>query len=390
MLQAPLVAADFALMVAEAAYNLGAGHVTMLWVDDRFTRLEYDRCSLEQLSETPAWKIAQYNDLSAAGATVVTLVGSDPDALKGVDPQKPAAVSRARNTQCDVWRHNLDFGISTWVIAGVPTPAWAQKVFLGVPAEEAVNRLWAAILAACRVEGGSDATPAQVEAAWEAHNATLKRNCARLNELGLAKLHYTASNGTNLEVGLLPHGIWEAGAGTTVAGLAFMPNIPTEEVFTTPDRSQTHGRVVSALPLVVGGVVVRDFWFEFECGRVVAFGAAEGQEALEQLLAIDESARYLGECALISKNTPLRQMGTLFYNTLFDENASCHLALGMGFPECVEGGLEKTKDELFELGVNQSATHNDFMIGTQDLAITGITRDGREVPIFVNGAWAWE
>jgi aminopeptidase len=380
--QAPVEASDFAFVVAQAAYRAGAGHVTLSWYDDRFTRLEYENCPREYFENTPAWKIAQMNDLSAAGAANVLLYGQDPDALDGVDQAKVVTASRARNTQCDVWRHNLDFGINPWTIAGVATTKWAEKVFPDKRGVYAKNALWNAILSVSRVTD-------EPLAAWDAHDALLKANRDKLNALKLASLHYESSNGTDLVVGLNPEGIWEGGSSTTVGGVRYFPNIPTEEIFTSPDRTKTEGFVHSALPLVVGGRVVKDFWFKFERGKVVDFGALEGKDALEQLLDTDEGSRYLGECALISKDTPIRQSGVLFYNTLYDENASCHLALGMGFPECVTGGLEATEDELAGMNVNRSAAHEDFMIGADDLRITGTTRDGREVPVFEDGRWAW-
>ena len=384
VLSAPVERADFARRVVRAAYELGAKHVTVLWGDDGIDRLTYENVPLEYFEHTPSWKREQLDSLAADGAAFLFLEGRDPSALSGVDPAKPAAASRARNSECKVFRSGLDFGRNTWCIAGVPVVAWATKVFPGLSDDEAVLRLWREILCVARSSG------ADPEAEWDAHNATFEKNKGLLNGYAFDSLHYRASNGTDLTIGLNHGGIWEGGAARTVNGVSYFPNIPTEEVFTTPDRTRADGMVFSAMPLVHAGQIVRDFWLRFENGRVVEYGAKGGYEVLKQIIETDENASRLGECALIAKETPIRQSGILFYDTLYDENASCHLALGMGFPECLEGGFEMTSDELVEHGVNQSHTHVDFMIGTDDLSVTGVTSTGEEVPVFVDGTWAWK
>ena len=384
VVQAPVERADFARIVVRHAYEAGAGHVTVIWRDDECSRLEYQNVELSYFQHTPAWKVAQLNGLAEAGAAFIFLEGTDPAALKGIDPAKPAAKSKARNTECRSFREGMDFGRNVWTIAGVPVMSWAQHVFPDVSPDEAMYRLWRAILETAR-SAGKD--PQQD---WETHNAAFEKNKRFLNEHAFDHLHYVSSNGTDLTIGMNRGHIWEGGAGRTVDGTVFFPNIPTEEVFTTPDRMRIDGIVYSALPLAHAGQVVKDFWLRFESGAVVDYGAAQGRDVLQHILETDENAMRLGECALISKNTPIRETGILFYDTLYDENASCHLALGTGFPECLEGGLEMSKDELIAHGVNQSATHVDFMIGSDDLNVTGVTADGEEVPIFINGQWVWE
>lgn len=384
VVQAPVERADFARIVVERAYAAGAGHVTVIWYDDAMTRLEYQNVELPYFEHTPAWKIAQLNGLAEAGASFIFLEGSDPSALKDIDPAKPAAVSKARNSECRSFRDGMDFGRNVWTIAGVPVESWACHVFPNLPAHEAIYRLWLAILETARATGDDP----QLD--WETHNAAFEKNKRFLNGRAFDRLHYTSSNGTDLTVGLNKGHIWEGGAARTVDGTVFFPNIPTEEVFTTPDRMRVDGIVRSALPLVHAGQVVRDFWLRFENGAVVDYDAVQGKDVLRHILETDENAVRLGECALISKNTPIRETGILFYDTLYDENASCHLALGMGFPECLEGGLDMDKDQLLAHGVNQSATHVDFMIGSDDLCVTGITADGEEVAVFTNGQWDWE
>ena len=384
VLQAPVERADFARRVVDAAYRAGAGHVTVIWADDAISRLTYENVSLERLSHTPSWKVEQLNSLAEAGASFLFLEGSDPSALKGIDPAKPAAVHKARNTECRSFRDGMDFGRNVWCIAGVPVVAWAREVFPGTSDAEATYRLWNLILEVSRADGEDP------ESAWETHNASFEKTKRFLNGHRFDALRYEASNGTNLVVGMNPGHVWDGGAGRTQDGATFFPNIPTEEVFTSPDRNRAEGIVYSAMPLVHSGQVVRDFWLRFEGGRVVDFGAEQGREVLRHIIETDENSCRLGECALISKNTPIRQSETLFFDTLYDENASCHLALGMGFPECLEGGVNLDKDGLLARGVNQSATHVDFMIGTDDLNIWGICEDGTEVPVFENGQWTWE
>ncbi len=384
VLQAPVERADFVRRVVAAAYRAGAGHVTVIWSDDAVSRLTYENCPLEFFEHTPSWQVLQLNSLAEDGAAFLFLEGQDPAILKGIDPAKPAAASRARNTECRSFRDGMDFGRNAWCIAGVPVQAWANEVFPDLSPAEALYRLWVLILEVSRADGDDP------ESSWETHNASFEKTKRFLNGQRFDALRYEASNGTNLTIGLPEGHVWDGGAGRTQDGVTFFPNIPTEEVFTSPDRMRAEGTVHSALPLVHAGQVVRDFWLRFESGRVVDFGAEQGREVLRHIIETDEGSCRLGEVALVSKNTPIRQSDTLFYDTLYDENASCHLALGMGFPECISGGVSMSKEQLSEHGVNQSSAHVDFMIGTDDLSITGVCADGTEVPVFVNGQWAWE
>ena len=384
VISVPVECAAFARLLVRCAYEAGAGHVTVIWGDDEVTRLTYEHVERSYFEETPAWKRVQLDSLAEAGACFIFIEGSDPEALKGIDPAKPAAASKAQNSQCTVFRRGLDFNVNPWCIAGVPVAAWARRVFPDVPDEVAIYRLWCAILSAARADGDDP------ESAWELHDATFEKNLRFLNDRHFDALRYTAANGTDLTIGLTDRHIWAGGHGETPDGHPFFPNIPTEEVYTSPDRMRAEGVVYSALPLIHHGNKVEDFWLRFEAGRVVAYGARVGEETLKSIIETDEGARRLGEVALISKNTPIRESETLFYDTLYDENASCHLALGIGFPECYDGGYEMDMDELRARGVNASTVHVDFMIGSDDLTITGIQADGTEVPVFVNGQWSWE
>jgi aminopeptidase len=384
VVQAPVERADFARIVVEHAYAAGAGHVTVIWGDDAVTRMTYENVELDYFKHTPSWKREQLDSLAADGACFLFVDGADPAALEGIDPAKPAVARRARNTECATFRNGMDFGKNVWCIAGAPVAAWAKKLFPDCGDLEATYHLWCAILSAARADGEDP------QGTWETHNAAFEKNKRLLNEAAFDRLHYVSKNGTDLTVGLNAGHVWAGGAGRTVDGTVFFPNIPTEEVFTTPDRMRCDGIVYSAMPLVYAGQIVDGFWLRFEGGRVVDFGAKRGKDVLRSIVEADENSCRLGECALISKNTPIRQSGILFYDTLYDENASCHLALGLGFPECVKGGFDMEKDELIAHGVNQSSTHVDFMIGSDDINIWGITASGEEIPVFENGQWAWE
>ena len=388
VVQGPVERADFVRLAVAAGYEAGAGHVTVMWTDDAIKRLTYENVELEYFKTVPAWRREQLDSLARMGAAFLWLDGESPSALVGIDAAKPAAASKATNTQCKAYRHGMDFGENAWCIAGVPTLDWAATVFPDEEPTQAVEHLWDAILDVARVTDDPIA-------AWERHNESFERQKSFMNEQHFDRLHYTSSNGTDLTVGLTDRHVWEGGASRSVDGAVyphtrFFPNIPTEEVFTSPDRLRVDGVVHSALPLIHRGNRVDDFWLRFEGGAVVEYDAAVGLDVLKQIIETDENSMRLGECALISKNTPIRQLGVLFYNTLYDENASCHLALGKGFPECYEGGLDLSEEELLAHGINQSATHVDFMIGADDLDIVGIKPDGTEVQVFAHGQWAWE
>ncbi len=383
VIDAPVEAQGFVRRVVRAAYEAKAGHVTVNWADDELKRLEYENVELSYFEHTPSWKREQLDSLAEEGACFLSLTGSDPDILSGIDPAKPVAAARARNSECKVFRHGLDFGKNAWCIGGVPVKAWAHKVFPQAESdEEAMSKLWEAILTTSRATG-----PDPLKT-WEEHNKRLSAQKETMNKYRFTSLHYRSANGTDFSVGLPEGHVWGGGAMTMVDGRQFQPNIPTEEVFTSPHHQQASGTVYSTLPLVYQGSTIKDFWFTFKDGAVVDFGAREGAKVIEQILSVDEGARHLGEVALIAKDTPIRQSGLLFYNTLFDENASCHLAIGKGFAECHEQGSTANEDELFELGVNQSHTHVDFMIGADDLEIVGTTSTGEKVSIFKDGLWA--
>ena len=385
VINAPVEAAAFTRLCVEAAYEAGAGHVTVVWNDDAVSRSVYQHEPVANFERFPEWDALRNNLLTLRGCAWLHLDGEDPSAFKGIDPAKPAARRKASNKACADYRHGVDFGINAWCIGGVPTPGWAAAVFPNLPLSEAIDQLWDAVLLTARANNDNPL------AAWDDHRANFEKALAFMNEHRFTALRYTSvQTGTDFTVGLHDEGIWAGGGAELVDGTYFFPNMPTEEVFTSPDFNRAEGVVHSAMPLVLQGNVIRDFWFRFEAGRVVDFGAEEGYKVLESLLNTDDGARRLGEVALISKRSPIRESGLLFYSTLYDENASCHLALGMSFPECYEGGLEMSKEQLTAVGMNDSAIHVDFMIGSDDLNITGIQENGAEVQVFRDGVWTWE
>ena len=372
---------EFVKLLTEECYRAGARKVRVDWSYDPLTKVHARWQKQRELARVEDWEKAKLQHMVDVLPVRIYLESSNPDGLTGIHSRYFKAL-RERALTVKPYRDAID-NRHQWCIAAVPGEAWARKLYPQLTRHQAVERLWQDILFTSRADG-----PDPV-AAWEAHNADLKDRCAYLNSFGLRRLHYRSANGTDFSVGLLDRGLFHAGADTTLQGVVFDPNIPTEEVFTSPDRRTAEGIVYSTKPLSYQGQLIQDFYLRFEKGQVTDFGAGKGRDVLEHILGIDEGSRYLGECALVPKESPVNRTGILFYNTLFDENASCHLALGAGFNECVEGFASLSQAELAEMGVNDSAAHEDFMIGSDDLAIDGETRDGRSIPIFRNGTWAF-
>ncbi|MDR0888877.1 MAG: aminopeptidase [Coriobacteriales bacterium] len=373
---------EFARLLTAAAYKQGARHVTVAFGDERISRMHYDNCALEVFQNIPEWSALRNNEMARDGAAILSLTGQDPLIMAGIDPAKPMASAVAGHTACKEFYDAMDLGRNVWCIVGAATPAWAKHVFPDLPEDDAMARLWEAIFTTVRLDA-DDAI-----AAWDEHRRTFDARKAWLNEQHFDSLHYTNSLGTDLRIGLNPRGIWNGGGDVTRDGVEFFPNMPTEEVYTTPNFNRVDGTVYSALPLVHNGSLIEDFCVTFKDGRAIASDARVGAELLAAIIAADEGSCRLGECALIPYDSPIRNSGVLFYDTLFDENASCHLALGKGFPDCIDGGMELDETGLHDAGVNDSAVHVDFMVGTKDLNIDGIAANGDVVPVFRNGNWA--
>ena len=373
---------EFAEMVAEEAYRAGAKWVQVFWQDQAVRKLDLRHQTVTQLSRVEEWEKVQQQMFVDQLPARIHISSEDPDGLKGVSVPKMQKAQAARSTVLRPYRKAID-NKHQWTIIAVPSKKWAKKVFPGVRASVAEEKLWEAILQTVRVTPDNDP-----EAAWDQHNATLQEKSGKLNALDLDYLHYTAPNGTDFKCWLIPGAKWEGGGATILDGTFYNPNMPTEEVFTSPLKGKCEGTLVSTMPLSYQGNLIDQFSITFENGRAVSCKAQQGQELLEKMLHMDEGASMLGELALVPHDSPVSNTGILFYNTLFDENAACHVALGFGFPECVEGFESMTDQELQEKGVNDSIIHVDFMIGSKDLDITGYTRDGKAVQIFKNGNWA--
>ncbi len=381
LLYAGLDQPEFVAEVVDACYRQGAKKVRVEWNYPPLQKLHAVYQTEETLETVTDWEKAKLQHMVDTLPCRIYLESDDPDGLNGIPQPKYSNAMAARSKIIKPYRDAID-NRHQWCIAAVPGTAWAEKVFPELKGEAAVEALWKAILFTAR----ADRDPV---AAWEAHNADLKARCAYLNGKQLRSLRYHSANGTNLEVGLIPTAQFMAGSEDTLSGVTFQPNIPSEEVFTTPMRGKAEGVVVSTKPLSFQGQLIEDFSLEFHEGKVVRVQAAQNQALLERMIAMDEGAAYLGECAFVPKDSPISESGVTFFNTLFDENAACHLALGMGFDNCLQDYDRYTKQERQEMGVNDSVIHVDFMIGCDDLEITGIAATGEEVPIFRNGTWAF-
>ncbi len=376
--------APLARMCVEACYDRGAREVVLEWDDDFVFRQQFLRAADDVFVDWPAYKKAQMDWYLEQGAVDLSILGSDPELLKGVDPARMQAFRRAAGNATRAYADALDANKFQWCVAAHPVPAWAKKVFPDLSEQDAMDALWDAIFAVCRITGDGKAVER-----WREHIDTTARRCEALNAYAFKSLHYTNSLGTDLTVQLPENHVWAGGSEKTPAGVEFVPNMPTEEIFTAPRWDGVDGRVYAALPLAMDGNLVRDFYLDFQAGRIVDVDAAEGEDILRRSIDLDEGSHYLGEAALVPYDSPIRNKGILFYETLFDENASCHLAFGSSYPTCVKGGADMTEEEQKAAGLNQSITHVDFMVGTADLSIVGTTHDGKEVPVFVNGNFAF-
>ena len=372
---------DFVKMVVEECYKAKAKEVVVNWNYQPLQKIHVRYQSVKTMGEVKEWQKAKQQHFCDVLPCRLYLMSEDPDGLKGINMDKMA---KARKLSYPILKPYADQreNKQQWCIAAVPGVAWAKKMFPGLPKGKAIEKLWEAILATSRVNEDPIA-------AWAEHNADLKARCDYLNSLGIESLHYTADNGTDLTVGLIAESRFCGGGDTSLQGIYFNPNIPTEECFISPKKGQAEGIVYSTKPLSYNGQLIDNFWMRFEGGKVVECGAEKGEELLKTIVNMDEGASYLGECALVPEASPIAESGLLFYNTLFDENAACHLAIGRGFMDTIVDFENKTLDECRELGINDSMVHEDFMIGCATMNIDATTRDGKVVPIFRNGNWAF-
>ncbi len=372
---------EFVYMVVEECYRAGAKKVVVDWNYQPLTKLTYRWRTNKTLATMDEYEEARWKHMADKLPCRIYLVSEDPDGLKGINQEKMAKAAQARYKIIKPYREQMENKYQ-WCIAAVPGAAWAKKLFPKLSKAQAIEKLWEAILDASRV----NEDPIE---AWKEHNADLQKRCAYLNSLGIETLEYRSSNGTNFRVGMMELGEFKGGGDTSLQGIYFNPNIPTEECFISPKKGQAEGIVYSTKPLSYNGQLIENFSIRFEGGKAVEVHAEKNEELLKQLISMDEGAAYLGECALVPYNSPIQNSGLLFYNTLFDENAACHLALGKGFADTIQGFENRTLEECREMGLNESMVHEDFMIGAEDLDIDAHTRDGKIVPIFRNGNWAF-
>ena len=380
-IQAELDQPEFVTMVADACYHAGARKVTVTWKHQALEKLAIRRENVKTLQTVEDWERAKLQHYVDTLPCRIYLLSEDPDGLRGVSPAKMASARQGRYSVIKPYRDQME-GRYQWCIAAVPGVAWAKKVFPNDRTSVAVKKLWDAILQTVRVSKDND----PVEA-WKAHNASLKARYEKLNACHFESLHYFSENGTDFTCGLIPDAQWMGGGETLLDGTFFNPNMPTEEIFTSPMKGKAEGTVVSTMPLSYQGNLIENFSITFKGGRAVSCKAEKNQELLEHMIAMDEGAAQIGELALIPNDSPISNLGILFYNTLFDENASCHIALGLGFPNVIKDYDKYTLDEIHDKGVNDSVIHVDFMVGDATMNIDGITPDGEVIPVFRNGNW---
>ncbi len=382
VISASVDAAEFVRMAARHAYEEGAKEVHVNWNDGKISKMKYHYAPMEVFEKFPQWYAEGMVSYAKEGAAFLSIINQDPELLKDADPKKIAASNKASSIAMKEFRKYTMNNINSWCVAAIPGKEWAKSLFPKQEEEAGMNMLWEAILKANRIDSDDP------EKSWNDHMENLSKRIDFLNENAFDKLVYSSNNGTDLVVRLPKGHVWTGGGEYNSKSRFFIANMPTEEVFTLPDKYGVEGVVYGTKPLFYSGNMIDGFYFKFENGKIVDFGADTGEDVLKGLLSIDDGARYLGEVALVPYDSPISNTGLLFKNTLFDENASCHLALGKAYPTCIKDGEKMNDEELEKAGVNDSLTHVDFMIGSEDMNITGIDESGKETSVFANGNWA--
>lgn len=383
VITSPIETAEFARLIAKEAYNFGAKEVIVHYSDQQLTKIKLENSSLETISDYPSWMAEGYNYYARQGACFISIAANDPDGLKGVSVEKIGESQKARTTALKEYYDNSMSNKCRWCVLSVPTLSWAKKVFPNLSDEKALESLWDVIFKTVRVD-----TKDPIKA-WENHNAYLEEKIKFMNENNFKSVHLKSSNGTDLNIELPEGHIWAGGSEEDVKGIPFNANMPTEEIFTLPKKTGVNGIVYSSKPLSYGGNLIDNFSITFKDGRAIDFTAETGYDILKQMLESDEGAKYLGEVAFVPYNSPISNSKLIFFNTLFDENAACHLAFGRAYESCIKNADKYSEEELEKMGVNNSVIHVDFMIGTSDLEITGINKNGETIKIFSNGNWAF-
>lgn len=383
VISSPIETAEFARLITEEAYKSGAKDVIVHYGDQKLTKIKLENSSLETISNIPEWQAESYNYYARQEACFISISASDPDGLKGVPIEKIGASQKARTSALKEYFDNSMSNKCRWCVLSVPTLSWAKKVFPKVSDDEAMESLWDVIFKTVRVDTENPVN------AWKKHNAYLEEKIKFMNNNNFKSVHLKSANGTDLNIELPEGHIWAGGSEGDVNGIPFNANIPTEEVFTLPKKTGVNGIVYSSKPLSYGGNLIDNFSITFKDGKAIDFTAETGYDVLKQMLESDEGAKYLGEVAFVPYNSPISNSKLIFFNTLFDENAACHLAFGRAYESCVKDADKYSEEELEKIGVNNSVIHVDFMIGTSDLEITGINKNGEAIQIFSNGNWAF-
>ena len=383
VISSPIETAEFARLITEEAYKSGAKDVIVHYGDQKLTKIKLENSSLETISNIPEWQAESYNYYARQEACFISISTSDPDGLKGVPVEKIGASQKARTSALKEYFDNSMSNKCRWCVLSVPTLSWAKKVFPKVSDDEAMESLWDVIFKTVRVDTENPVN------AWKKHNAYLEEKIKFMNNNNFKSVHLKSANGTDLNIELPEGHIWAGGSEGDVNGIPFNANIPTEEVFTLPKKTGVNGIVYSSKPLSYGGNLIDNFSITFKDGKAIDFTAETGYDVLKQMLESDEGAKYLGEVAFVPYNSPISNSKLIFFNTLFDENAACHLAFGRAYESCVKDADKYSEEELEKIGVNNSVIHVDFMIGTSDLEITGINKNGETIQIFSNGNWAF-
>lgn len=380
VITAPIQLPEFVRICTKYAYEAGAREVVVKWVDDLSTRLLYEHAADDVFDQADEWSIEFTNHYANIDAAYLYISAKDPEVMKGIDQSRITRKNKAYAKPTKVARQRQMSNKNAWCVACMPTKPWAKKVFPDMNEDDALEALWQAILVSTRADKDDPVK------AWEEHQKDLDQKLTFLNGHKFKALKYKNSIGTDVTVGLPDNHLWYGGADKHIPkNYNFIANMPTEEVYTLPHREKVDGKIVSSYPLNRNGVLIKDFWFEFKNGVVVDYGAGENYDTLKEMLENDPGSNRLGEVALVPYDSPISNQNILFYNTLFDENASCHFAIGEAYSICIKGGEDMSEDELIKNGANVSDTHVDFMVGTSDLEIIGITTDNQEIQVFKNG-----
>ncbi len=383
VIYSPVECAEFARQIATLAYQRQAKEVEIKYSDDKFSKIRLDNTAEEVLTDIPDYKIASREYYAQKNATMISIASIDPDLYQGSDLKKMGEVQKATSKAFKNYMDIVMKGKCPWVVVAYPSINWARKVFPDLEEAKALKELWKLVIKAIRLDQKDPV------GAWNTHKEKIEIRKDFLNKKQFKQIKFTNSLGTNLTIGMPENHIWVGVSSKTPDGFEFIPNLPTEEIFSTPHKYQVDGTLVSSMPLNHSGQLVEDFKFEFKNGKVVNYSAKTGKGVLDNIFNIDEGASFLGEVALVPHSSPISEMGVMFYSTLYDENASCHFALGRAYPDCVENGKSLSDTQMEARGVNNSMTHVDFMIGSKDLSIIGVEKDGSEVHIFKHGDWAF-